>query len=354
MRRILLLITDLEIGGTPTVVRELAVRLNQLEGVVVEVACLSKWGPVADELRGAGVTVHALSATSVRDVGVILRFLSLARRRGYDTVFSFLIHANTVAAIGRALLRYRLIESIQTTQPRPRWHWWLQRVVFPAADCLVVPSPSAAIVARERSEVPPERVVVIPNAVDPDAFSPSEIPIRGERPYPIGFIGRLDPVKRVPHLLRSLIDVRSAVHLHIFGEGPERADIVAAMESYGLRRRVTMHGAIARPQEALSRIGLLVLPSLAEGFGLVLIEAMAAGVPVVATNVPGIRDIIVNGKTGLLVPVHDPVALAGAIDRVIRDLELRNHLIANGLEVVRRRYTWANVIERYRRVLGLE
>src|SRR6266542_2239063 len=103
MRRILLLITDLEIGGTPTVVRELAVRLAQMQGrdahatVEVEVACLSRWGPVAEELRAAGVTVHALAAGSVWDVPVIGRFISLVRRREYDTVFSFLVHANAVA-----------------------------------------------------------------------------------------------------------------------------------------------------------------------------------------------------------------------------------------------------------------
>src|SRR5438876_3230107 len=143
-RRILLLITDLEIGGTPTVVRELALRLNNPPQVTIEVACLSSWGPVADELRAAGVIVHALAAQSIRDLGVILRYLALVRRRGYDTVFSFLIHANAVAAIGRFFLRYRLIQSIQTTQPRPRWHWWLQRLLHPSAQRIVVPSPSAA------------------------------------------------------------------------------------------------------------------------------------------------------------------------------------------------------------------
>src|SRR5690349_18498677 len=112
-RRILLLITDLEIGGTPTVVREIACRLNNPPDVTIEVACLSSWGPVADELRAAGVTVHALAAQSIRDLGVILRYLALVRRRNYDTVFSFLIHANFVASIGRLFLGYRLIQSIQ-------------------------------------------------------------------------------------------------------------------------------------------------------------------------------------------------------------------------------------------------
>src|SRR4051794_484999 len=77
-QRILLLLTDLEIGGTPTVVRELAIRLNDPPRVHVEVACLAKWGPVADQLREAGVEVTALGAAGVRDVGVIRRFIRVA------------------------------------------------------------------------------------------------------------------------------------------------------------------------------------------------------------------------------------------------------------------------------------
>src|SRR4051812_695666 len=126
-RRILLFITDLEIGGTPTVVRDLAVRLKEVEALEVEVACLGRAGPVAEELRSAGVPVHALAAGSMWDVTAVARFIALVRRRGYDTVFSFLVHANAVAAVGTRFASYRLIQSIQTTQPKPRWHWWVQR-----------------------------------------------------------------------------------------------------------------------------------------------------------------------------------------------------------------------------------
>src|SRR4051812_48473594 len=100
-RRILLLITDLQIGGTPTVVRELATRLNDpAGGVHVEVACLSKWGPVADQIRDAGVTVTALDATRSSQLpAVVGRLRRLVREHSIDTVFSFLFHANAVAAL---------------------------------------------------------------------------------------------------------------------------------------------------------------------------------------------------------------------------------------------------------------
>ena len=95
------------------------------------------------------------------------------------------------------------------------------------------------------------------------------------------------------------------VRLVIFGDGAERPHIVSEISRLNIADHVTLHGAVAKPQEALAQIDLLVLPSMAEGFGLVLIEAMAAGVPVVATNVAGIRDVVVNGETGVLVPPGD-------------------------------------------------
>ena len=354
-RRILLFVTDLEIGGTPTVVRELAIRLARAPDVEVEVACLAKWGPVAEELKQAGITVHALAAGSVWDVPVVGRFVSLVRRRGYDTVLSFLIHANTVAAIGTRFASFRLIQSIQTTQPRPRWHWLLQRRIQRRAEKIVVPSPSAKEVAQRWGGCAADNVIVIPNAVDLESFPASTVAIQqpAPEPYPIGFIGRLDPIKRVPYLVRSLLDVKSPVHLHIFGEGRDRSEIEATIAKHGLTSIVTLHGTVQRPQEALLKIGLLVLPSAAEGFGLVLIEAMASRVPVIGTDVAGIRDVIRHGQTGLLVSNQDEQTLGGAIHEAVKNAKLRSRLIECAGRYVQEHFTWERVMPMYHRLLDL-
>ena len=358
-RRILLLVTDLQIGGTPTVVRELATRLHRpAAGVHVEVACLAAWGPVADQIRDTGVTVTAFGATRAWQLpGVVRRLRRLVRDHAIDTVFSFLLHANSVAGIAAVGLgRVRFIQSIQTTQREPRWHWLVQRVVQRAAERVVVPSASVADVARDWSSIPTEKLVVIPNAIEPDAFPRSPVPEQDRRPYPIGFIGRLDPVKRVGPLIIQLgfLNELAAglVHLHVFGDGPEAESLREVARKAGRDGLVTFHGAVAKPQDALLQIGLLVLPSEAEGFGLVLIEAMAAGVPVVATNVAGIRDVVRHGETGLLAS-SDCGDLALVIRQVILDEGLRRRLIRGGLAEVRSRFSWENILTDYRRLLGL-
>jgi glycosyltransferase involved in cell wall biosynthesis len=351
-----LLITDLEIGGTPAVVRELAVRLHHPPEVVVEVACLARRGPVAGQLEDRGIAVRTLNASGSRDFSLFNRFLKLLRAERYDTVFSFLLHANLVAA--SAWLRapgVRFIQSIQTTQPNPRWHWVVQRIIHRAAREIVVPSPSVASCAEDRSGIPAEKIVIIPNAVDPAEFR--ELAARNtftvEHPTRVGFIGRLDPVKRIGDLIRALGILGSDARLDLYGTGAERAQLEELVQSLQMNDRIHFHGAIPRPHKALANMDVLVLPSEAEGFGLVLIEAMAAGVPVVATRAPGIRDVVQDGLTGLLVPIGAPEKLAEAIRKATEDLALRRRLILNGKAQVQEKFTLEMVLPMYRKLFGL-
>jgi len=353
MRRILLLITDLEIGGTPTVVRELAIRLRAAGGCEVEVACLKGWGPVATQLQQAGVTVKAFAATAAMDFSAVVGELrQYIRDRNIDTVFSFLVHSNAVAAMAsRGMTGVRWLQSIQTTQPSPRWHWWLQRVAQLAADKVVVPSESVAQAARDWADVPGEKIVVVPNAVD--VFRNTDVSPVSARAKKVGFIGRLDPVKRIPDLIAAVAQLPTDVTLDVWGEGSARKEIEFTVAKFGLADRVTLHGAIASPAVALQQIDCLVLPSMAEGFGLVLIEAMNAGVPVVATNVAGIRDVVRHEYNGLLVPVNNPASLAAAIGRVLAEPALREKLIANGHREVAARFSWDRVLAMYRAALEI-
>jgi len=361
-RRLLLLITDLEIGGTPTVVRELAIRLREASaGAHVEVACLSGMGPVGDQLLQAKIPVTALNAQGPTDLRVLPKLIRLVRHRRFDVVFSFLVHANAIAAAAKPFCggQVRWLQSIQTTQPNPRWHWWVQRAAQYAAERIVVPSKSVAEVAVEWADVPWEKIAVIPNAIDVSQFNPlidmpaAHAHVGKASPFPVGFVGRLDPVKRVPDLLGAVSLLGNAVHLHIFGDGEQRRVIEGRIRELNIGSNVTLHGTIDRPQTAMRQVGLLVLPSEAEGFGLVLIEAMAAGVPVVATNVPGIREVIRDGQTGMLVPVASPNALANAIRRLVGDPSLRARLVRNGLQEVRERFSWQRIIQKYVELLDV-
>jgi glycosyltransferase involved in cell wall biosynthesis len=351
-RRILLLLTDLEIGGTPTVVREIARRLHGPPNVSIHVACLGRAGPIAQQIQQSGIAVTALNAKSRADWKVFRQLNQLIRRERFDAVLSFLVHANAAAAVSSFFCPgVRYLQSIQTTQLHPRWHWFVQKLASHRADRIVVPSPSTAEVAHKKADVPNEKIVVIPNGVDVPHERP---PLKfGQPPHRVVFIGRLDPVKRLPDLLQAVKLLNGFVHLDVYGDGIERSKLARQIDESQIAPLVTMRGSINGPQEALRDAELLILPSEAEGFGLVLIEAMAAGVPVVATDVPGIRDVVQNEITGLLVPVGSPEALANAIRRVLEDHVLAQRLAAAAWADVRKRFTWDAAIEGYRKMLSI-
>lgn len=305
---------------------------------------------MAPEIEAAGVMVHALNARGVRDVGVVWRLARLLERLRYSHVLSFLVHANAAAASVSVLFpELRFFQSIQTTQPRPAWHWPVQTMAARAARKIIVPSPSVAEFGARRCGIPEEKFTVIPNAVAVEQFA--NLPREKSDVVRIGFLGRLDPVKRIDDLIAAYgLLAPGRYVLHIFGDGTEGNRLkTLARGQMGIHFR----GAVQHPAEALRQMDMLVLPSEAEGFGLVLLEAMAAGVPVVASMAPGIRDVVEDGQTAAMFQVGDVGELAKRIAQITEDHQLKSRLIANGRQLVWERYTLDPVLDAYERVLGL-
>ena len=209
--------------------------------------------------------------------------------------------------------------------------------------------------------------MIVPNAVDVESFGSTgfqPVPVRASdtaghalktpATVRVGFLGRLDPIKRIGDLIEAMTMLDERFELQVYGEGSDRSRIEVVVVRLDLSDRVKSARATANPQAAIASMDILVLPSKAEGFGLVLIEAMAARVPVVATDVPGIRDVVKHEQTGLLVPVASPDELARAIRRIAEDDALRKRLTEAAYEDVQRRFSWPAVLRQYRGVLGLE
>jgi glycosyltransferase involved in cell wall biosynthesis len=170
-----------------------------------------------------------------------------------------------------------------------------------------------------------------------------------------GYLGRLDPAKCPGALLRAIeFAKRPEAELHYFGDGPRRAELERAVEEMGLRRQVFFHGSVARPQDALGRMDVLWLPSYVEGFGLVVIEAMASGVPVVACQVAGVADVLKDGENGLAADeMFGYRRFAHSLTLLRDDVALRDRLIDGGLRTVREKFTWEVVLPQYRALLGI-
>ncbi len=172
------------------------------------------------------------------------------------------------------------------------------------------------------------------------------------------FVGRLVEKKGLRYLLDALASLTERfphLTLTVVGDGPAREELLTHAGQLGIGNRVKFLGGI-RHQELprlYQRAALAVFPfGDQEGFGLVVVEAMGCGCPVIASDVPAIRENVVAGTTGLLVPQKDPQALADAIEKALVDVRLRAALAAAALERVRARFDWIHVAERYRLVIS--
>ena len=213
------------------------------------------------------------------------------------------------------------------------------RLLYGRAACVAVPLAEIGRELREILNLPDLPIAVQPNPVLTEDFESlalmdPEIPLPPPGTPLITATGRLDPAKGFDVLLQAmaLLSPRTPPpHLVIMGAGPQLKALQALTAELGLADRVTLAGHVGNPYAVMRRADLAVMSSRREGFGNVLIEAMACGVPVVAADCPvGPRVILQGGDCGLLVPPEDPAALAQAMDRVLGDKPLAGRLAAAG------------------------
>jgi GT2 family glycosyltransferase len=221
------------------------------------------------------------------------------------------------------------------------------------ADRVIVTNPAIRSAVEQR--IGPANVLFVPNAVDTERFAPSNADAASDRPVVL-FVGRFSPEKNLPLLIGAISRLRGPVTLRLVGSGPLKASIAAQAAERGVQ--VEFPGVLehyALPDE-FRRATIFVLPSSGEGHPKVLIEAMSCACACVGTDVRGIRELISDRDTGLLVPV-DEERLAAALDELLCDAPLRRRLGASARAYVMQHYdiaaTLAHEIDALKRAGGL-
>ena len=211
-----------------------------------------------------------------------------------------------------------------------------------------------------RSGLSASRIAVIPNAVAPSCGGAALEALRQQRrgslgiganERVVGYLGRLSEEKGLVHLIEAIAAMRSAttpVRLLLVGDGPQRAALERQVRALGLGGLVVFAGFQTDAETWLPAFDIFALPSLTEGTPMALLEAMAAGVPVIASAVGGVPKVVTDGVNGLLVPPADVAALVGGLQTLIGNPELRGLLGRAGGETIRVNYgieSWRRAIE---------
>jgi glycosyltransferase involved in cell wall biosynthesis len=331
------LVEALGIGGLERVVQSLArhARAGEFD---VEVLCAVRGGALADEIESAGTRVRTLGAKGYRPRDILVAARALEKMKP-DVLHT---HGHFAGVLGRAAawwsdvpVAVHHLHTIDTTL-RDR-HLRLERFLARLTNRILCCSRAVSEHARQVLRVPEALVVIVPNGVDPPPVVDRDSALErlGRPPAPIlGCLGSLTPHKGQAVLLRALDRLpgdRPLPTVVFIGTGPERASLESLAAGPTRPARVLFLGERLDARALLPAFDLLVVPSTArEGLGLAAIEAMDAGVPVVASRVGGLPEVVDDRRTGLLVPPGDPVALAAAIGELLDRPELRRVMGAQG------------------------
>lgn len=343
MLRVLLLITDLQRGGTPLRLLRTAQALRNT-GIEPIVAALAGGGPLTPSFRQAGIPTFHAEASGPRDVSCLFRLRRLVVETDPDLVHSTLFHANIAARlVGRSGRNRPIVTASATIEVERRWHRLCETLTSRWSDWHVANSRAVARHLVTELGFPPERVVVIPNPVDIAGIEavpaadrramniPSDVPL-------VAWAGRMDPVKRIDLLLEALARLRPRRRFAavLFGDGPERQRIESLVAELGLTDAVRLPGWRNDLAAWLKAADLLVLPSHTEGSPNVVLEAMAAGCCVLAADIPACRELIEPGRTGALFSGYNADSIASLIIDLLASPDRRRSLAAAARTVVSR------------------
>jgi glycosyltransferase involved in cell wall biosynthesis len=307
-------------------------------------------------LSAAGVPVVCLGARRWTAIGAVWRLLRELRRLRPVLLQTFLFHANLAGRLaGRLAGVPTIVSGIRVAEKRSRAYLWLDRWTNWLVTTNVCVSQAVADFSIAEGRLSPERIVVIRNGVDVARFSgarAADLSAFGipERSRTLLTIGRLDRQKGLLDLIEAaaLVIIKLPdVHFLLVGEGPERAALERAIRERGLAARVHFAGWRADVPELLSAGSALVLTSHWEGLPNVILEAMAAGLPVVAARVEGTSELVIDGQTGRLVSSPTPESLAAALEALLIDPQGGAAMGRAGRERAAGEFSWEAMVARY-------
>ena len=357
MIRLALMIPTLDRGGAEKQLTLLATHLprNRFE---VTVCTLTRDGPYRAVLERAGIQVESFSKRWKLDPAAWFRAVGFFRRWKPDIVHTWLFAANTY---GRTAARRAGVPYIVGAERcADHWKLWhelaIDRYLAGRSNGLITNS-DGVVDFYAQKRIPREKFTVIPNAIEPNATEPSTSSVNWrqelnlkEDAYLIGAVGRLWPQKRIEDLVwgaQFLRFVRENGFLLIAGDGPRRPYLESLRNQLKLQGRIFFLGHRDDAVDWLPQLDAFWIGSGYEGQSNAVMEAMRAGLPVVASDIPGNRDLVVQDETGFLLPLGDRAGFARKTCWLIDHPDQAKNMGAAGSERIKSEFSIEAMVQRY-------
>lgn len=346
-------ITDLDPGGAERALVHLVTRLDRQQ-FVPHVICLSPAGELAVVLKAAGIPVTCLNARRRWDISVVWRLYRLLRKLRPQILQTFLFHANIAGRVASWLARVpHVVSGIRVAEQRGNSYLRWDRLTEWMVEKHICVSQAVLEHSRSRGQLSPAKLCVIPNGVDFERFaSAAPIDLSQWKIEPDDqvwvTVGRLDPQKGPWDLLTAVEKLHAKfprLKLLWAGRGPLQADMQQWIDTHQLQETIHLIGWQDNIPGLLRAANGFVLFSHWEGMPNVVLEALAAGLPVISTDVEGVAEIINDGQTGWIVKAGDD--FSARWDELLRDPLFATQVAQAGQQRVREHFSWESMALQY-------
>ncbi|MCX5901839.1 MAG: glycosyltransferase [Proteobacteria bacterium] len=347
---ILYLITATNAGGTEKALWELVRRLDPAR-FTAHVCSLKKPGLFGPRMAAAAAGFQTLELAESGGLTAALNFLPaciglarLVRRVRPDIIHSFLFRANICGRLAGRLLRVPIvISSLRVTEAGILPHL-VDRMTEAMVDTYTAVSEAVRLEAIARAGIDPEKIITIPNGIEcPDLPPPTGDP----GVFKIALLGRFHRQKGhavLLHALKLLAGHEPPVQAYLYGEGPDEGALKKMTADLGIEDQVRFMGFVDTAAQAMAGMDAMVLPSLWEGMSNAVLEAMAAGKPVVASRIAGMDELVQDGVTGLLCAPGNAGELAAALLSLARDRQRARAMGEAGWRLAREKFSIAATV----------
>lgn len=361
-KNLLQLVNGFAIGGGEKALLELVKRLDRDKYRVV-VCAVGQGGPLESEFRKHADRVVVFQKKSKFDITLVMKVARLMREEKTDIVQTTLFYADVIGAMAAHLTKVPVVISWQTAVALPTGHLKddrfrhteSHRFAVRVMDTIIAVSEDVKSYFVEKRGIEGEKIVVIPYGVNLDLYHRRENQAKrgelelGPSDPVVGVVGHLTEVKGHSYLIDAAPKVCRAfpdVKFLFAGCGPLQKDLELKIRNLNLTSNFRFLGVRRDMPELLNILDVFVLPSLFEGLPNVILEAMASAIPVVASAVGGIPEVVEDGVTGLLVPPTDSDGLANAIIRLLKDKKAAVKMGQSGRKRVEADYSIDVEVER--------
>ena len=359
MARILFVSTSTTVGGAEKTLYTLATLLDPKRHQVVGVVSIKPEGDYARKLKRQNIPTESLDLPGTPRPADAARLAEIITRLRPDIVHAVMFKAIQLCRLAKPKIpfAFKLISSPRVHyRTRSVWTLLIDRALKNRDDLLIAEcDPSRDFLVR-RLGYAPDKVRTIHNGVDLAGWPVSKTDRQKRRmelrlnsgEILIGAVGRLDKQKGFSTLIEAMSRLKKTpLRCVILGEGPERPRLESLIRKHELEKQVWLYGESPDIVTWLSAFDIGCLPSLWEGLPNSLLEAMALGLPVVASSVDGIPEVVLNGKTGILVPPASPAALAKALKELAEDPTRRAALGAAAHAAIMEKFTLRRMMDEY-------